>query len=58
VCFDGAFRPTPIWWRPDLAVGAVVRGPAVIEEYGSTVPVHDGFVATVDDMGNLVITHG
>jgi N-methylhydantoinase A len=58
VCLDAGagYRPTPIWWRPDLPVGTVVIGPAVVEEYGSTVPLHDGFVATVDSMGNLVIT--
>ena len=27
----------------------------IIEEYGSTVPVHPGFVATVDDFGNLLV---
>jgi len=30
-------------------------GPAVIEEYGATVPLHPGFTATVDHLGNLVI---
>jgi N-methylhydantoinase A len=33
----------------------VVAGPAVIEEYGATVPIHPGFTATVDDLGNLVV---
>ena len=28
----------------------------VVEEYGSTVPLHPGFVATVDPLGNLVVT--
>ncbi len=31
-------------------------GPAVVEEFGSTVPVHPGFSARVDGFGNLVIT--
>jgi N-methylhydantoinase A len=34
----------------------VVDGPAVIEEFGSTVPVHPGFRATVDRYGNLLLT--
>jgi N-methylhydantoinase A len=34
----------------------VVSGPAVIEEFGSTVPVHPGFRATVDEYGNLLLT--
>jgi N-methylhydantoinase A len=57
VCFDPAegYLSTPIYWRPDLAVGAVVTGPAVIEEYGATVPLHPGFTMTVDELGNLVV---
>jgi N-methylhydantoinase A len=47
---------TPIHWRPDLGAGDVVRGPAIIEEFGSTVPVHPGFAATVDSYGNLLLT--
>ncbi|GIH60556.1 hydantoinase/oxoprolinase family protein [Microbispora siamensis] len=46
---------TVIYRRGDLGAGAVVRGPAVIEEYGSTLPVHPGFTATMDDYGNLVV---
>jgi N-methylhydantoinase A len=34
----------------------VVRGPAIIEEYGSTVPLHPGFSSRVDGFGNLVIS--
>jgi N-methylhydantoinase A len=57
VCFDPAegYLSTPIYWRPDLARGAVVTGPAVIEEYGATVPLHPGFTMTVDELGNLVV---
>jgi N-methylhydantoinase A len=47
---------TPTYNRPDLAPGDVVIGPAIIEEFGSTVPVHPGFVATVDAYGNLLLT--
>ncbi len=32
-----------IYWRPALAAGDVVPGPAIIEEYGATVPVHPGY---------------
>jgi N-methylhydantoinase A len=55
VCFDGGFAPTPIYWRGGLAPGSTVEGPAVIEEYGATVPVHPGFTVQVDDYGNLVV---
>ena len=47
---------TPTYNRPDLCPGDVVSGPAVIEEFGSTVPLHPGFVAEVDPFGNLVVT--
>ncbi len=56
VSFGDGYADTPIYWRPDLPPGAVVTGPAVIEEYGSTVPLHPGFTATVDPLGNLVVT--
>ncbi|MGA8248967.1 MAG: hydantoinase/oxoprolinase family protein [Nocardioides sp.] len=57
VCFDAeaGYVDTPLLWRPDLAPGTTVEGPAVIEEYGSTVPLHPGFRATVDDFGNLLV---
>jgi len=57
VCFDAdaGYAPTPVYWRPDLPAGAVVTGPAVIEEYGATVPLHPGFTTTVDGYGNLVV---
>jgi N-methylhydantoinase A len=28
----------------------------VVEEFGSTVPIHPGFTARVDDHANLVVT--
>jgi N-methylhydantoinase A len=46
----------PLHWRPDLAPGDVVVGPAIVEEFGSTLPVHPGFLATVDRFGNLLLT--
>jgi N-methylhydantoinase A len=41
--------------RDRLGGGDVVRGPAVIEEFSSTVPLHPGFEAEVDSLGNLLI---
>jgi N-methylhydantoinase A len=46
---------TPIFWRADLPAGTRLDGPAIIEEYGATVPLHPGFTATVDRLGNLVV---
>jgi N-methylhydantoinase A len=58
VCFDAdeGYVETPVLWRLDLAPGQVVRGPAIIEEFGSTVPLHPGFSARVDAYRNLVVT--
>jgi N-methylhydantoinase A len=57
VCFDAdeGYVDTRVVWRADLAVGTTLAGPVVVEEYGSTVPVHPGFSATVDDFGNLLV---
>ncbi|MCW2741072.1 MAG: hyuA [Blastococcus sp.] len=55
VFFDD-WQDTPTYNRPDLAPGDVVSGPAIIEEFGSTVPVHPGFAVTVDAYGNLLLT--
>ncbi len=58
VCFDPAegYAETPVLWRPDLAPGTVLTGPAVVEEFGSTVPLHPGFTARVDEYLNLIVT--
>ena len=55
VYFDD-WTDTPVYWRPDLAPGDELVGPAVVEEFGSTVPLHPGFTASVDRFGNLVVT--
>ena len=49
---------TSIYDRRMLRRGDVVRGPAIVEEYGSTVPVHPGFACAVDRWGNLLLTRG
>ncbi|MFL6002452.1 MAG: hydantoinase/oxoprolinase family protein [Nocardioides sp.] len=58
VCFDAddGYVDTAVLWRPDLAPGASVHGPAIIEEFGSTVPLHPEFTARVDDFLNLIVT--
>ncbi|HEU4545522.1 MAG TPA: hydantoinase/oxoprolinase family protein [Microlunatus sp.] len=47
---------TPLYDRARLGAGDVVEGPAIFEEFSSTVPLHPGFTAAVDTFGNLVIT--
>jgi N-methylhydantoinase A len=58
VCFDAdaGYVATDVYWRPDLRAGDGFSGPAVVEEFGSTVPVHPGFTVRVDAFGNLVVT--
>jgi N-methylhydantoinase A len=59
-CFDPqrGFVDTAIYRRDDLSPGDVVVGPAVVEEYGATVPLLPGFRAEVDRFGNLLVTRG
>ena len=54
VFFAGSWHDTPVLWRGDLGAGDEVRGPAVIEEYGSTLPVPPGVRVVVDRLGALV----
>ena len=45
-----------IYDRSGLGAGDVVSGPAVLEEFGSTIPLHPGFSAAVDRYGNVLIS--
>jgi N-methylhydantoinase A len=57
-CFDptDGFVDTAIYRRDDLRPGDVVAGPAVVEEYGATVPLAPGFRVEVDRFGNLIVS--
>jgi N-methylhydantoinase A len=57
VIFADAARPTRtrIVWRPALAVGARIEGPAVIEEPNATTLIYPGDVAVVSGAGHLII---
>ena len=50
--------PTPIYDRSTLLAGDRLTGPAIVQEFGSTVPVHPGFACAVDRWGNLLLTRG
>ena len=52
------FTETSVYSRAKLNVGHHVPGPAIIEQYDSTVVVFPGQSAAVDTYGNLLITHG
>jgi len=57
VIFSDPAKPvrTRIAWRPSLAAGARIDGPAVIEEPNATTLIHPGDVATVSAAGHLII---
>jgi len=55
VWFGGGWRPTRIWNRLSLPVGAVISGPAIIEQDDATTVIDPGLVATVDRLGNLLV---
>ncbi|MGH3358124.1 MAG: hydantoinase/oxoprolinase family protein [Nocardioidaceae bacterium] len=58
VCFETAagYVESPVYWRADLRPGQVIGGPAIVEEFGSTVPLHPGFVARVDAYRNIIVS--
>lgn len=53
--YEQAWHDAPILDRGKLGAGAVVGGPAIIQEMDSTTLVLPGHSATVDKVGNLLI---
>jgi N-methylhydantoinase A len=55
VCFEAAdgFASTPIYDRYALAAGARVVGPAILEEFDSTVVIHPGYEGVIDSLGSV-----
>ena len=58
VCFDAeaGYVETPVVQRDSLAPGSSISGPVIVEEFGSTVPIHPGFEVRVDEYLNLIVT--
>jgi N-methylhydantoinase A len=58
VVFDDAARPLEarILWRPALAAGIDIVGPAVIEEPNSTTFIGPGDRAMVNESGHIIVT--
>jgi N-methylhydantoinase A len=58
VIFDDPAQPlkTRVLWRPSLAPGFSVEGPAVIEEPHSTTVLFPGDVARISEHGHIVIS--
>jgi N-methylhydantoinase A len=55
VVFDAGPVTTSVHARERLRAGDLLVGPAIIEEFGSTVPIHPGFRARVDHHANLIV---
>jgi N-methylhydantoinase A len=53
---SGGYVSCPIYDRYSLRAGAVVEGPAVIEEFDTTTILHPEYQALVDRYGNLLLT--
>jgi N-methylhydantoinase A len=45
----------PVYWRPDLAVGDVLEGPAMIAEDETSTFVSSAFEATINPIGYIVL---
>jgi N-methylhydantoinase A len=60
VIYSDAAQPieSRVLWRPAMAPGDTVLGPAVVEEPNSTILIHPGDRVTVTSTGHLVIDLG
>jgi N-methylhydantoinase A len=60
VVFHDALRPVEarVLWRPSLAAGFAIEGPAVIEEPNATTLLYPGDTAVIGDAGHITITIG
>ena len=54
--FRDRWHDTAIYNRLDLPVGAVIHGPAILEQPDTTVLIEPGLTGTVDAYGNTIIT--
>ena len=55
---ESGWTEIPIYRRDHLDPGHQLTGPAVIEQFDSTVVVDPGLLATVDSQGNVILTNG
>jgi N-methylhydantoinase A/oxoprolinase/acetone carboxylase beta subunit len=58
VVFDDPERPLEarILWRPGLAAGTEIVGPAVVEESNSTTLIGPNDHAVVNESGHIIVT--
>ncbi|MBP6768953.1 MAG: hypothetical protein KA171_14330 [Reyranella sp.] len=58
IWFGDGWRDTPVYRRAALPAGAVLHGPAIVEQMDSTTVIEPGARAEVDPLGNLIVTIG
>ncbi|MBV9786211.1 MAG: hydantoinase/oxoprolinase family protein [Acidisphaera sp.] len=58
VYFAGGWHATPIYGRESLSPGAMLNGPAIVEQMDATTVLDPGTDLRVDAIGNLVISVG
>jgi N-methylhydantoinase A len=58
VIFDHAPHDTPVVMRERVAAGMRFAGPVIIEEQSATTVVPPGYLAALDELGNILITRG
>jgi len=56
VWFEGGWKKTPIHRREQLAPGARLAGPAIVEQMDATTVIEPGNTVVADKFGNLVVT--
>jgi len=53
---EGDYIRTPVYSRERLTPRSVIQGPAIIEQYDTTIVIYPNWVANVDKYGNIIIT--
>lgn len=52
---SGAWHDAKVWSRLDLPVGAIIEGPAVLEQPDATIFIDPGLCGRVDPLGNIIV---
>lgn len=55
VWFDGGWRETSVWSRLDLPAGALIEGPAILEQGDATTVIEPGHIGRADALGNVIV---
>jgi N-methylhydantoinase A len=55
VWFDGGWRDTSVWSRLRLPAGAVIEGPAILEQPDATTVIEPALIGRVDALGNVIV---